>query len=317
MFRIGFLGPGNIAHVVVNSLKDDPNLTLYAVASRDIEKAKEFCENYGFQVAYGSYEELYSDPLVDLIYIATPHSFHYEQMMAAIAHHKNVLCEKAFCLNHREATQVFAAAEHAGVFVAEAMVPAYQSSRTIIDDLLKEEPIGDLISYHGVFGASIWHVPRVHEKALGGGALLDIGLYPLYFALSHFGDDPRIEQVYLQEVNNVDQSETIILRYPNRLKATITASTVENLGMYGEIFGNNGSIYIENIARPEWIEIRNNKHEVEKRIANLRVGSGYLEEFMAAKEDILAGRKTSSRMKKEDTLTLLDYLDRIRWFQSS
>ncbi len=68
MFRIGFLGAGNIAHVVANSLKDDSNLTLYAVASRDIEKAKTFCEKYGFQVAYGSYEELYSDPLVDLIY---------------------------------------------------------------------------------------------------------------------------------------------------------------------------------------------------------------------------------------------------------
>ena len=314
MIRIGFLGPGAIASVMADVLKKVPLVELYAVASRDLERAEAFKKIHKFSVAYGSYDDLYGDPSVDLIYIATPHAFHYEQMMAAIAHHKNIICEKAFCLNRKEAEAVFLAAEEAGVFVAEAMIPAYLPSRVIIDEVIKENLIGDLLSFHGVFGAPLWHVKRVREKDLGGGALLDIGVYPLYFVLTHFGPTPRIEQVYLNEVNGVDQSETIIMRYDNRFKVSITISAVESLGIYGEIIGTNGSIYIENIARPEWIEVRNQQHEVIKRLDASQMINGYECEFIRCVEDIKAGKLTSSAMKKEDTIMLLDYLDRIRWF---
>jgi predicted dehydrogenase len=312
--RIGIIGPGNIATTVASALIGIEELQLVAVASRDLAKAQAFKEKFNVEKAYGSYQELYQDQNVDLVYIATPHGFHHDQMMEAISYHKNILCEKAFCLNRQEAEEVIAYAKAQDVFIAEAMLPAYLSSREVIKNLLKEGLIGEITHYHGVFGTPIWHVERVHEASLGGGALLDIGLYPLYFALDQFGFDARIEQVYMNEVGGVDQSETIILRYPNRLKATITASTSESLGIYGEIIGTKGSIYIENIARPEWIEVRDHNHELVKRIAPLRTTSGYEAEFLACAKAIEAGLKETTEMPATDTLALLDYMDRIRWF---
>ena len=312
--RIGIIGPGNIATTVATALIGIEELQLYAVASRDLAKAQMFKEKFKVEIAYGSYQELYQDPNVDLVYIATPHAFHHDQMMEAISYHKNILCEKAFCLNRQEAEEVICYAKSQEVFIAEAMLPAYLSSREVIKNLLKEGLIGEVTHYHGVFGTPIWQVERVHEASLGGGALLDIGLYPLYFALDQFGFDARIEQVYMNEIGGVDQSETIILRYPNRLKATITASTSEALGIYGEIIGTKGSIYIENIARPEWIEVRDRNHELVKRIAPLRTTSGYEAEFLACAKAINAGLKETTEMPTTDTIALLDYMDRIRWF---
>src|SRR5690554_6492327 len=191
--NLAVLGPGNIAQVVMEAIQGKVDIHFYAVASRDIKKAQAFQAKYGFEVAYGSYEELYQDDNVDLVYIATPHAFHYQQMKECIKHKKNILCEKAFTLNLKEAEEILDLAKEHQVFVSEAMLTAYLPSRKLIQDILDSKIIGELLEYKGVFANKLMHVERVVTKSLGGGSLLDIGIYPLYFAISTFGKDFKLE----------------------------------------------------------------------------------------------------------------------------
>jgi predicted dehydrogenase len=187
ILKLGIIGAGNIASVVSKALNGFPHIRKYAVASRNYERASIFRVDYGFDKAYGSYDELIYDNNIDLVYIATPHAFHYEQMLACIEHKKPVLCEKAFCLNYQQAEEVIRKARENHVFVCEAMCPAFLPSRKILNDLLHSGIIGEVKSSYSVFGNYLLNVERVREKNLGGGALLDIGIYPLYFTLSTFG----------------------------------------------------------------------------------------------------------------------------------
>src|SRR5690606_6651166 len=145
-----------------------PNLNKYAVASRDYKKAESFAVKYGYHKAFGSYEEMLADEHLDLVYIATPHAFHYEQMMMCIKYGKHIICEKAFCLHKDDAEAVIKAARAKGVFVCEALLTGFLPSHKIIKDLLESNIIGKIKSFYGVFGNELMHVERVVTKALGG-----------------------------------------------------------------------------------------------------------------------------------------------------
>ena len=127
--KIGILGPGSIANTVTQTLARMEEVELYAVASRSLDKAAAFAEKFGFQKAYGSYEEMLSDPNLELVYITTPHSHHYEQMLLCLEHGKHVLCEKAFTLNAQQASAIRAKAEEKGLLAAEAIWTRYMPSR--------------------------------------------------------------------------------------------------------------------------------------------------------------------------------------------
>lgn len=311
--RLGIIGPGKIAHVIVKALANIPQFSMYAVGSRNLENAVNFQKQYGFIKAYGSYQALVEDPMIDLVYIATPHAFHYEHMNLCIAHKKNIICEKAFCLTKAQAIDVFEKAKVASVFISEAMCPAYLPSRRLIEDLLHQKVIGDVISYHGVFGASLTHVPRVVEKGLGGGALYDIGIYPLYMCLSLFGFDPKIEYVEKQIYHEIDGVITAQLSYPN-IKATFISTIFEDSGMYCDIVGTKGRIHIENIGRPTAVIIYNHQDVVIKKYENLRQTSGYEYEFLASYDAILKDKLETKEMSWQNTIDLLDYIERILLF---
>ena len=132
--KIGILGTGGIVGMVVPTLKKLPEAECYAIASRTEERAKEAAEEYGFEKAYGTYEELVADTEVELVYIATPHSRHYEDMKLCVEHGKPVLCEKAFTMNAKQAREIKALAAEKGVFVAEAIWPRYMPSRNMIQE---------------------------------------------------------------------------------------------------------------------------------------------------------------------------------------
>lgn len=244
------LGPGKIAEVVINAIKGKVDVVNYAVASRDIERANSFKKKHGFIKAYGSYEELYKDSNVDLVYIATPHAFHYDQMLECIKNKKNIICEKAFTIGIKQAEEVIKLARENNVFVTEAMILAYLPSKKLIKELIDSKIIGDLISYKGVFGSKLMHVDRVMNKALGGGSLFDIGIYPLYFAISTFGKNFKLQDVKIKELNGVDITTEFNLVYPNGFIANIYSTVEEDSELYGEIIGSKGKIHIENIDRP-------------------------------------------------------------------
>ena len=184
MIRIGIVGCGNIAHTLAGVMTRLPeHMRIEAVAARDGHRARSFADEFGVAKAYGSYEELYSDDDVDLVYVATPHSHHMQCMLDALSHGRHVLCEKAFCVNARQAEAVFALARERHLFVAEAIWTRYMPSRRMISDIIESGRIGRVTTITANLGYSIIHKPRIADPALGGGALLDIGVYPLNFVL--------------------------------------------------------------------------------------------------------------------------------------
>ena len=134
--KIGILGAGNISRKVAPALVALPEIECYAVASRELTKAEDFAREFGFTKAYGSYEALLSDPEVELVYVATPHSHHFTHMMLCLEHGKHVICEKAFTMNARQAKSVLAAARERGLYAAEAIWTRYMPSRKMIQELL-------------------------------------------------------------------------------------------------------------------------------------------------------------------------------------
>lgn len=142
--KIGVLGTGWIVHPITATLKGMADMECYAIASRTKERAEQAAKEFGYQVGYGSYEELVADPAVELVYVATPHSRHYEDMKLCIAAGKNVLCEKAFTLNAAQAAEIKELAKEAGVYVAEAIWTRYQPSRNLINDMIASGIIGNV-----------------------------------------------------------------------------------------------------------------------------------------------------------------------------
>ncbi len=306
--KFAVLGPGRIAEIVLNAIKEKVDFTYYAVASRDINRATSFMNKHGFSKAYGSYEELYRDELVDLIYIATPHAFHYEQMKECIIHKKHVICEKPFTINATQTEEVLSLANKNKVLVAEALMTAYLPSRNVIKNILDSKEIGDLISYNGVFAYPLMHVERVVTKSLGGGTLLDIGIYPLYFAISMFGTNFEIKDIQIKQLNDIDSSTSFNLYYPNGFRANIYTSIEEDKGAYGDVFGTNGRIHIENICRPSKIIIYDQFGNVKRSIS---FENGYEYEFQAVLNALTNGKLECPEMTQKDTLFLMKTTDKI------
>ena len=181
--KFGIIGAGGIAVWMAKTLASVEGAESYAIAARDLTRAQAFAEKYGFAKAYGSYEELVSDPAVDVVYIATPHSYHFAHAKLAMEHGKHVLCEKAFTINEGQAEELFRIAEKHHVLITEAIWTRYMPSRKIIDDLLTEGVIGEVKTLTANLSYRICQNERLIRPELAGGALLDITIYPLNFAL--------------------------------------------------------------------------------------------------------------------------------------
>ena len=189
MVKMGILGAGKIAGVMAATLREMDSVECYAVASRDYDKANAFVKQYGFAKAYGSYEEMVKDSEVELVYVATPHSHHYDHIKLCLEHGKHVLCEKAFTLNAKQAEEVFAMAREKGLLLTEAIWTRYIPMRKRLDDVLASGVIGKPYMLTANLAYVVGDKERIVKAELGGGALLDLGVYTLNFASMVFGDD--------------------------------------------------------------------------------------------------------------------------------
>ena len=190
MLKVGILGAGGIACAMAKTISQMPSACCFAVASRDLEKARKFAEKWGIKKAYGSYEEMLSDPGVDLVYVATPHSHHYPHVRLCLEHGKHVLCEKAFTVNAAQARELFRIAKDKRLLLTEAMWTRYLPMRGTINEVLRSGIVGKPWLLTANLGYMISDVERLKEPSLAGGALLDVGVYPLNFAAMVFGNDP-------------------------------------------------------------------------------------------------------------------------------
>ena len=311
--NIGIIGAGKIVNKVVQALLAIPEIHCYAIASRDYGRACDYAEKYGFEKAYGSYEEMLQDPNVELVYVATPHSHHYEHMMMCIQHGKHIVCEKAFTMNAKQAKIVRDAAREKGVYVAEAIWPRYMPSRKMIDDVIASGVIGKVNTLTGNLSYKIDQVERIWNPALVGGALLDIGVYGINFALMHFGwDVERVESSVKMTDTGVDAMETITVFYKDGRMAVLTHSIYARSDRKGMIHGDQGYIIVENINNPESISVYDTNDQLLAHYDVPQQINGYEYEFMEAVACISAGKLESDSMPMDDTVFMMEVMDSLR-----
>lgn len=311
--KIGVLGTGWIVRTVTPALKGIPNAECYAVASRTRERAKEAAKEYGYEKAYGSYEELAADPEVELVYVATPHSRHFEDMMLCIRHKKHVLCEKAFTINARQAKAVRDAAKEAGVFVAEAIWTRYMPSRKIIQDLLDGGAIGEVTNLTANLSYPMREKKRILEPELAGGALLDLGVYGINFAFMHFGTEiERMESYVMKMPTGVDGQETITLFYKDGRMAVLTHGIYGRSDRKGIFYGDKGYMVVENINNPQSVSVYDTEDRLLQHIAVPEQINGYEYQFIECIDLIEKGRGESVSMPMEDTIHVMETMDALR-----
>jgi predicted dehydrogenase len=285
----------------------------YAVASRDISRAEAIRAESRFECAYGSYAEMLADPAVDVVYIATPNSFHHAQMLDCLAAGKHVICEKPFTLTVAEADEVFTLARARGLFVLEALWTRFQPAVRLIREVIASGEIGTPRFLEACFGLAISHKERVKNPALGGGALLDLGIYPLNFAAMHFGlaDIRRIHSAATLSPEGVDDQSTITLEYADGRMAALTTSMTAACGAFGRISGTLGHIELPQLTRCESFTVRlvpSDKARVVKCPFDF---NGYEYEVRAAAAAIRAGRLECDEMPWSETLAVCGVMERV------
>jgi predicted dehydrogenase len=247
-YRWGILGAGRIAEKFCTALNFTTGAEVYAIASRNLANAKNYADTFGATVYYDTYEELMKDANIDIIYIATPHAFHYQHTMACIQHKKAVLCEKPMALTHEQAIEMIAAANANHIFLMEGMWTACMPFMEKIKSLLTENSIGQpqFIAADFGFTTPVDFTARLYNHALGGGSMMDIGIYPLFLATSLFGIPSVIKSVSKLASSGVDEYVNVVLQYPGGETAHLLSSISFNTAIVAEIIGTKGKITINN-----------------------------------------------------------------------
>ena len=312
-FRIGIMGTGAIASTMAKTIKGTKGVTNYAVGSRDISRAQAFAKDNGVKKAYGSYEELVNDPKVNLIYVATPHSEHFDNVKLAISAGKPVLCEKAFMLNEQQASMIFKYADEKGVFVSEAMWTRFMPLRTKLDEILASHVIGDPTMLTANLSYNIAWKQRIQDPSLGGGALLDLGVYCLNFASMVFGNDVSdISSICTYNANGMDMQDSITLRYPTGQMAVLNASANSASDRRGVIYGTKGYIVVDNINNYESITVYDADHNKIGFYKRPKQVTGYEYEVISSVKAIKEGWKECPEMPHSESLKIMNMMDFIR-----
>ena len=317
--KIGILGAGGISRSMCATLRGmkaaGRPVELYAVASRDIDKAVRFAREQGVKRAYGSYEAMLADPAVELVYVATPHSHHAEQMKQCILAGKAILCEKSFTANAAQAEDVLALAKEKGVYVAEAIWTRYMPARKIVDDLIAAGEIGEPYLLTANLCYTIEQIERIRLPELAGGALLDVGVYPLNFASMVFGNDIASMESHVEMLpTGVDRTENITIRYANGRTAMLMASAAFNSDRRCVVYGSRGYITVDNVNNPAFIEVFDKDERIHPRM-HIDVPAqitGYEYEVEACLRDIPMGRLEPEEMPHSETLTIMRQMDALR-----
>lgn len=310
--HIGILGTGSIARKMADTIHRMQGTTLYAVGSRTPEKAKQFAEEFAIPRFYGSYAELAADSKIDLIYIATPHSRHYEDCMLCLKHHKHVLCEKAFTANAKQAREVISYAEEQHLFISEAIWTRFMPMRFVLDEIIASGVVGDISALTANLGYELSHKERLQKPELAGGALLDLGVYTINFALMAFGND--ISDMISSCVKNsygVDKANSIIMTFADNKMAVLHSNAAAQTDRLGVIYGTKGRIEFHNINNCEGITVILNHGETTEYQTPPQI-SGYEYEVEAALDAIAKGETETPFMPHAETIRVMEIMDALR-----
>lgn len=312
--NLAILGAGSIAGHMADTVSRTEFVRGYAVASRDLSRAEALRARYGFVRAYGSYEEMLADSAVDLVYIATPHALHAAQMKQCIAAGKNILCEKPFTINAREAREIFALAGAKGVFAAEAIWTRYMPMAKTIAEFAASGRIGRILAVTSNLGYPVWQRERVRARALGGGALLDVGIYNLTLASLVLGDGVTAVRAVpeLDPDEHTDRYETVQLQYRSGAQASLFSSCVCATDRTAALYGETGYALIGNVNNFESLRVCDGSHTAVETIAAPPQVTGFEYELAACAEAIRSGSPEPAAAPHAVTVRMMELMDRIR-----
>ena len=311
--RVGIIGTGWIAEKAAITLNGLSDCEAYAVGSRTQEKADAFAAQWNIAKAYGSYGELIADPNVDLVYIGTPHSHHYDVTRDALLADKPCLVEKAFMANARQTKEIIDLAHERGVFLAEAIWTRYQPAVGIVNKLISDGRIGTPRLVTATLGYSMGDKPRIMRPDLCGGALLDLGVYALNFVrMFTAADIIRIESQCVKSGTGMDLTNAISLLLSNGMLANVQSSAAcvgDNIGV---IAGTEGNIIIDNINNPQKITVNGPDRTYVETIQVPQQITGYEYQFIACRQALIDGLKEPREMPHAETLYIMQLMDNLR-----
>jgi len=317
LIRWGILGCGRIARKFASDLQHVEQASLVALGSRNRATAEEFASEYPAKWIHDSYEALASNPDVDVIYVASPHGLHHEHVMLCLKHKKAVLCEKAFALNGKQAKEMVEMARQQGVFLMEALWTKFMPHFNLLNEMLSEGKLGEIQNVLVNFGF-VPQAPipkRLYDPALGGGTLLDIGIYNVFITLSVLGRPDHIEANMTAASTGVDEQCAVNFKYKNGAIAQLFSSFSSNLATEADISGNRGRIrlttrFYEPSTTFEFYPGRADTREIIP--FHKEPGFGYQFQARHVGDCLRMGITESPVMSHSDTLLLMETLDRIR-----
>jgi len=312
--RWGIISTGGIANAFALALQSVPNAELIAVGSRSQDGANYFGDQYDIPRRYSSYQQVADDPDVDVVYIGTPHVFHAENMKMCLEAGKHVLCEKPFTINAREAKECINLAREKGLFLMEAIWTRYIPAIVQLRQWIQEGRIGDLLMVQADFNASLPYDPtkRTFARELGGGALLDVGIYPITLTTMLLGlPESFSSHVHMGETQ-VDDRAALLLRYPEGVSALLSMGNRHSTPNTALIQGTKGSIRIHpNFHHPTQMTLYLDGSEPED-VTIPYESNGLNYEAMEVQECIRAGKLESDIMPLDETLAVMELMDSIR-----
>ncbi len=317
--RIGIIATGWIAEKAAITINEMEECEAFAVASRRQETADAFAAKWGITRAYESYSELIADPDVDLVYVATPHSHHFDVTREAIMAGKPCLVEKAFMANAREASEIISLAKARGVFLAEAIWTRYQPAVGIVRRIIQEGRIGQPRLVTATLGYSMGEKPRIMRADFCGGALLDLGVYALNFVRMFCvnGDGKSTDIISIdghcvKSVTGMDITEGITMVLADGVLANVQASAAcvgDNIGV---IAGTEGNIIIDNINNPQTITVNGPDRTFVETIHVPQQITGYEYQFLACRQALIDGLLEPREMPLAETLYIMRLMDNLR-----
>ena len=328
--RVGIIGTGWIAEkaaITLNGLSREQQFPsnsvnadsvntppmAYAVGSRTKETAEAFAAKWNIPHAYGSYSELIADPNVDLVYVGTPHSHHYDVTREAIMAGKPCLVEKAFMANARQAKEIIDLAHEHGVFLAEAIWTRYQPAVDMVLKLIADGRIGTPRLVTATLGYSMGDKPRIMRPDLCGGALLDLGVYALNFVRMFFpADIVSIDGQCVKSTTGMDLTNAITIILKDGVLANVQSSAScvgDNIGV---IAGTEGNLIIDNINNPQTITVNGPDRTYIETIRVPQQITGYEYQFLACRDALAAGLLEPREMPHAETLYIMQLMDDLR-----
>ena len=312
-FSWGILGPGGIARAFAKDLTLLEGHTIGAVGSRSIDNAHSFAKDFG-GTAYASYEELVKDPTIDAIYVATPHPAHHDNVILALDAGKPVLCEKPFAVNAREARAMVDAAAKNKVALMEAMWARFLPHYSKVREIVASGVLGPILSIHADHGQRLadQNIPRLVEPHLAGGALLDLGIYPISFAHMILGNPASITSSAIMTNKGVDAQTSMIFTYQSGAQSVLTTTMIEQTPCRAVVAGLHGWLEIDRtFYNPTSMRVVLNDGTV-TQYPNTYTGHGLREQAESFKQLVESGKIQSEILSWQDTIDIMKTMDAVR-----